>query len=119
MTPFVMSAASQERVPHNFNRKDGTDPTAGLIFDTSGNLYGTTYDGGAYDYGTVFELTPTAGGRWTEKTLHNFNDDGRDGFGVLAGLTIDAAGNLYGTTSEGGSFRAASMAFTAVGPSSN
>ena len=104
VTLFVMGAASQEGVPDNFNRKDGTEPMAGLIFDASGNLYGTTFDGGAYDYGTVFELTPTAGGRWTEKILHNFNDDGKDGFGVLAGLTIDAAGNLYGTTSEGGSF---------------
>jgi uncharacterized repeat protein (TIGR03803 family) len=52
---------------HTFNQKDGAEPNAGLIFDKAGNLYGTTYQGGAYGAGTVFELTPKAGGGWTEK----------------------------------------------------
>ena len=48
--------------------------------------------------GTVFELTPTQGGGWTEKVLHNFNSNGADGCYPDAGLIFDAAGNLYGTT---------------------
>ncbi len=72
---------------------------AGLIFDDAGNLYGTTGAGGTYGYGTVFELTPAAGGGWTEQVLHNFND--ADGGKPQAGLILDAAGNLYGTTVRG------------------
>ena len=74
-------------------------PVAGLILDASGNLYGTTSEGGAYVYGTVFELTPKAGGGWTEKVLHSFGGTG-DGISPYAGLIFDAAGNLYGTTSS-------------------
>ncbi len=56
-----------ETVLHSFgNGADGVDPEAGLIFDAAGNLYGTTAGGGTYSGGTVFELTPTAGGGWTE-----------------------------------------------------
>jgi uncharacterized repeat protein (TIGR03803 family) len=95
-----------EKVLHSFcNRRncaDGYYPYDGLIFDASGNLYGTTYQGGTYGYGTVFELTPTAGGGWAEKVLHGFNDE--DGYGPFAGLIFDAAGNLYGTTTSGGAF---------------
>src|ERR1035438_4126191 len=70
---FVAStgAAAQEKVLHSFN-SDGTDgvsPDAGLIFDGVGNLYGTTYGGPLPSGGTVFELTPAAGGGWTEKVL--------------------------------------------------
>jgi uncharacterized repeat protein (TIGR03803 family) len=101
-----------ETVLYSFkdNGKDGTFPQAALIFDTSGNLYGTTSNGGTGDCkiegsagcGTVFELTPKAGGGWTEKILHNFNNSGKDGIYPYAGLIADAAGNLYGTTSRGG-----------------
>jgi uncharacterized repeat protein (TIGR03803 family) len=83
---------------------DGADPLAGLIFDAAGNLYGTTGAGGTYDYGTVFELTPAAGGGWTETVLHNFNYNVTDGYYPYAGLILDAAGNLYGTTSQGGTY---------------
>jgi uncharacterized repeat protein (TIGR03803 family) len=87
-----------EKVLHSFgNGTDGFQPYAGLIFDGTGNLYGTTY-GGA---GAVFELTPQAGGGWTEKVLHRFNSNGTDGYLPLGGLILDAAGNLYGTTQHG------------------
>jgi uncharacterized repeat protein (TIGR03803 family) len=97
-------AVAQEKVLHSFNRNggDGYQPSGGLIFDAAGNLYGTTFWGGAYNYGTVFELTPEAGGHWAEKVLHTFNQNGIDGFYPHAGLIFDAAGNLYGTTNQGG-----------------
>ncbi len=75
---------------------DGGTPFAGLIFDEMGNLYGTTIDGGL-NYGTVFQLTPNGNGVWTENTLYQFTG-GSDGGNSVAGLTFDAAGNLYGTT---------------------
>ena len=68
-----------EKVLHSFgNGTDGADPYAGLIFDAAGNLYGTTDEGGTYNHGTVFELTPAGGGGWTEKVLHSFGN-GTDG----------------------------------------
>jgi uncharacterized repeat protein (TIGR03803 family) len=99
-----------ESVLHEFNAngKDGTYPEGGLVFDASGSLYSTTYEGGAlscyygYGCGTVFELTPTAGGGWTEKVLHTFSNNGRNGSGPVASLIFDASGNLYGTTIRGG-----------------
>jgi uncharacterized repeat protein (TIGR03803 family) len=87
------------------NCADGADPLAVLIFDAAGNLYGTTQGGGAYAAGTVFELTPTVGGGWTEQVLHSFGE-GTDGANPYAGLIVDAAGNLYGTTQAGGNYTA-------------
>jgi uncharacterized repeat protein (TIGR03803 family) len=89
---------------HNFakNGKDGFFPTAGLVFDKAGNLYGTTQQGGTHHYGTVYELTPQANGNWTEKILHNFSYNGTDGIVPNGGLVFDGAGNLYGMTFEGG-----------------
>ncbi len=52
-------------------------------------------------YGTVFELSPTQGGGWTEAVLHSFNNNGVDGYYPNGGLIFDAAGNLYGTTING------------------
>jgi uncharacterized repeat protein (TIGR03803 family) len=89
-------------VLHTFNGKDGANPAAALIFDTAGNLYGTTASGGAHNDGTVFELMPKSGGGWKEKVLHNFNTNGKDGSLPFAGLIFDAAGNLYGATTQGG-----------------
>jgi uncharacterized repeat protein (TIGR03803 family) len=79
---------------------DGGNPYAGVIFDQSGNLYGTTYAGGADGDGTVFELTPDQGGGWTESVLYSFT--GSDGDAPVAGVIFDAVGNLYGTTTSGG-----------------
>jgi uncharacterized repeat protein (TIGR03803 family) len=83
---------------------DGSQPYSGLIFDAAGNLYGTTYRGGASAAGTVYQLAPPAqqGGMWTETVLYSFAS-GSDGEGPQSDLIFDAAGNLYGTTDNGGS----------------
>jgi uncharacterized repeat protein (TIGR03803 family) len=98
-----------ESVLHSFTGTDGDDPSAGLIFDAAGNLYGTTFYGGVansqcpapYTCGVVFKLVPNPDGSWTESVLHRFT--GADGHGPGGGLIFDAAGNLYGTTLDGGS----------------
>lgn len=78
---------------------DGDDPWGGLILDQSGNLYGTTVSGGDGGGGTVYELAPSTGG-WTLTTLYSFS--GSDG--SYASLTMDASGNLYGTTFGDGAY---------------
>jgi uncharacterized repeat protein (TIGR03803 family) len=108
-TVFELSPTSGggwiEKLLHNFGRgQDGSSPSAGLVLDASGNLYGTTDLGGAYGYGTVFELSPAKDGSWTEKVLHHFNSHGRDGLYPYGDVMVDASGNVYGTTSGGGSF---------------
>jgi uncharacterized repeat protein (TIGR03803 family) len=94
-------AGSKEKVLHSFSGGDGLAPYAGLIFGSDRNLYGTTYSGGAYGYGNVFQLTPGANHKWTETVLYSFDYDSG---GVLptAGLIFDSAGNLFGTTKAGG-----------------
>jgi uncharacterized repeat protein (TIGR03803 family) len=79
---------------------DGSDPVAGVSFDSAGNLYGTTAGGGSYGYGIVFQLV--AASAWSENILHNFQD-GNDGGVPYAGLVSDKAGNFYGAATEGGS----------------
>src|ERR1700704_4074341 len=106
------ASAQQEKVLHSFNisGQGGSYPNAGLISDAAGNLYGTTVYGGTgvcgsappTGCGTVFQMRRNSGGGWTEKVLHNFNINGKDGFYPYAGLIFDAAGNLYGTTGYGG-----------------
>jgi uncharacterized repeat protein (TIGR03803 family) len=92
----------KEEVLHSFTGGgDGAEPQAGVIFDATGNLYGTTLKGGAEDGGTVFELMPGDSGRWTEEVLYSFAD-ATDGVYPSAGVTFDAAGDLYGTTAVGG-----------------
>ena len=92
-----------ETVLQTLGGNHGGGPYAALIFDADGNLYGTTSAGGVRsgDVGTVFELVPNSDGSWTEHILHLFTG-GKDGAAPYAGLIFDAAGNLYGTTSEGG-----------------
>jgi uncharacterized repeat protein (TIGR03803 family) len=88
----------------SFNGTNGAHPTAGLIMDAAGDLFGTTYYGGVYGGangdGTVFELINNGGGSYTLTRLVSFN--GTDGSGPEAALIIDAAGNLFGTTEGGG-----------------
>jgi uncharacterized repeat protein (TIGR03803 family) len=100
---FPVYAASTEQVLYSFgtNSGDGAVSYAALVFDPSGNLYGTTFDGGTFGSGTVFELTPGQNGTWTEKVLHSFGVGG-DGASPYAGLVFDGSGNLYGTTVGGG-----------------
>ncbi len=93
-----------EKVLHSFHLgKDGAYPEQGLTIDAAGNLYGTTYAGGKYGYGIVFEMSSKAGKDWTEKIIHAFNPDGTDGYQPQAcNLILDSAGNLYGATTWGG-----------------
>src|SRR5271156_2005384 len=104
-TVFQVTTAGKETVLYSFaGGSDGAHPAAALITDASGNLYGTTSAGGAYNNGAVFKLTvPTKGGKWTETLLYSFGE-GTDGQVPVASLTFDAAGNLYGTTSAGGKY---------------
>lgn len=98
---FISSAwAAEYTAIYKFRVVDGHNPAAALIFDAAGNLYGTTVNGGYYGGGTVFMLTPTPSGRWTETVIHGFG--GADGIYPYGALTFDAAGNLYGTTVRGG-----------------
>jgi len=82
------------------DQPDGASPYGGVIFDKSGNLYGTTYYAGANDVGTVYKLTHN-GGSWTESVIYSFKG-GSDGDSPISTLVTDAQGNLYGTTSDGG-----------------
>lgn len=95
-----------ESVLHSFSatgaaKADGVFPEGGLVVDAQGNLYGTTYDGGAFHTGVVFKLSPEG----TETVLHSFGGNG-DGIHTQAGLIIDGNGNLYGTSFQGGAFGA-------------
>src|SRR5579871_4453105 len=98
-----------ETVLHSFAAGgDGWQPTLGsLVFDAAGNIYGTTMDGGSngcyggFGCGVVFRLTPANGG-WTETVMYSFGG-GSDGAYPQSGVALDSAGNIYGTTTAGGS----------------
>ncbi len=96
-TVFRLTAGAdgwRETVLHSFGfTKYGCCPWAGVIMDSSSNLYGTA--------GVAFELSPTADG-WKETVLHDFTGQNGDGSDAYAGLILDAAGNLYGETAMGG-----------------
>ena len=91
---------STETVLYSFGGSDGANPAAGVIFDAKGNLFGTTYYGGASGNGVVFKVHPN-GTKSTETVLHTFTG-GDDGANPEADLILDANGNLYGTTFNGG-----------------
>ena len=99
-TVFELSPSANggwtENVLYNFSAtNDPENPAASLIFDKSGNLYGTGVYGGTNSEGAVFELTPNSGGGWSETVLYSF---GEDGFNPDCSLILDSHGNLYGTT---------------------
>ena len=84
---------------------DGEYPEGGLVFDKTGNLFGATIRGGNSSCqdgcGTVFQLTPSQGGNWTETVIHFFGH-GNDGATPFASPIVDDKGNLFGTTHAGG-----------------
>jgi uncharacterized repeat protein (TIGR03803 family) len=102
------SGAWTETTIHSFTAgKDGANPAdAILVFDASGNLWGTTQAGGVGCNrnlcGVVYKLSPQSGGTWTETIVHTF-ESASDGSEPHAGLFLDSSGNLYGTTYHGGS----------------
>jgi uncharacterized repeat protein (TIGR03803 family) len=80
---------------------DGHRPVGGVVLDGKGNIYGMTQSGGASNYGTVYKLSPNGSGGFAETIIHNFTGQ-TDGAYPFAPLTIDAKGNLFGTTYWGG-----------------
>jgi len=98
-TVFKVDAHGIETVLHNFGAGlDGRNPTATLAIDGAGNLFGTTYFGGAHDDGTVFKID--VGGN--ESVLYSFAGYPADGSNPFSGVIVDGAGSLYGTTEYGG-----------------
>jgi uncharacterized repeat protein (TIGR03803 family) len=111
---FMVDTAGNETVLHAFTSgSDGADPSSALIFDSEGNLYGTTDAGGSSacggtGCGTVFKLSPNGDGTWSESILYAFCSTGNctDGEEPVSGpLARDSSGNLYGTTYFGGAYR--------------
>ncbi len=98
-TVFKLTASGQETVLYSFagGNADGANPQANLVADNSGNLYGTTYAGGAYGGGIVFRVNK----KNQETVLYSFGS-GTDGANPVAGVTLGPGGELYGTTSAGG-----------------
>jgi uncharacterized repeat protein (TIGR03803 family) len=95
---FKLGSKGKETVLHSFTGgADGGGPSAGLIFDAKGNLYGTTTSGGASGFGVVFKLSS----KGKETVLYSFTG-GADGGNPSTGLILDAKGNLYGTAPTGG-----------------
>jgi uncharacterized repeat protein (TIGR03803 family) len=95
---FKVTPAGTETVLYSFTGgADGRTPYGGVIMDPAGNLYGTTWGGGATGAGTVFKVDATG----HETVLYSFTG-GADGGDPMAGLLLDSAGNLYGTTVDGG-----------------
>jgi uncharacterized repeat protein (TIGR03803 family) len=107
---FELDTTRHLTVLHTFGGGDGAEPDSVLLFDKSGNLYGTTFYGGSSNVcqngcGTAFKLAPNDDGTWAESVLHSFcsAEACADGlFPERGPLAMDAAGNLYGTTGNGG-----------------
>lgn len=90
----------------NFSNTSGFAPVFKPVFDSAGNLYGSNSWGGQHNYGTAFKLTPTTGDQWQFTVIHDFNNDGIDGFYPQSTFVLDQAGNLYSNSCEGGAFGA-------------
>ena len=102
---FRVGHLGREKVVHAFaGGADGAEPLAGMIFDKAHNMYGTTYLGGGSNAGTVFEIAADG----TESVLHAFGGAG-DGANPAGVLMMDSSGNLYGTTTLGGTSNAGTI----------
>jgi uncharacterized repeat protein (TIGR03803 family) len=99
--PAGGNGAWRETVLYSFGATatDGEFPYGGLIQDAQGNLYGTTPDGGAAGLGTIYEISPQGGGKWTETILHDFRPE--NGAAPVTNLLLGADGTLFGTALEG------------------
>lgn len=99
---FKVDPSGNETVLHNFTGgSDGVDPVGGLLLDSAGNLYGTTAQGGTYNCGILFKLTPAG----TETIVHTFTGAPTDGkYPTYTSVVSDGLGSLYGVTEEGGRF---------------
>jgi uncharacterized repeat protein (TIGR03803 family) len=94
------SVWTKSTLHHFTGGTDGSAPQGDVIRDQAGNLYGVTYRGGTNNGGVVYQLVPDGSG-WRENILHSFNS-ANDGINPMGGLVLDQAGNLYGTTTDGG-----------------
>src|SRR5437660_852871 len=96
-----VGALAQEEMLYAFmGGTDGGNPNA-VILGADGNIYGAALYGGTSDEGVIYQLMPAASGPWTENLLYTFTDGHDSGFANRR-LTVDAAGNVYGTTAGGG-----------------
>jgi hypothetical protein len=110
--PSPLSATWKDKVLYSFQGgTDGATPVGAVVFDSAGNMYGATQNGGSsscqsiYQCGTLYQLTPPEkeGDSWTETVLYVFQGNAKnDGASPFGGLVIDRPGNLYGTTAYGG-----------------
>jgi uncharacterized repeat protein (TIGR03803 family) len=119
--PLSARAATFQLIyPFGSYTGDAESPYAGLIADSAGNLYGTTYGGGAHSEGTVYELTPPPTGQttWTEAVLYSFDATTThiDGNAPTARLVLGAGGTLFGTCSAGGGNKGKGLVFELVPP---
>jgi hypothetical protein len=111
LAPSAGGAWTETIIRRFAGKNQAANPVASLVFDTAGNLYGTSNAGGGQvssvfrsGGGTVFELSPPATGTiWTERVLHAFGG-ANDAVGLIAGVVMDPTGNLYGTAYSGSSF---------------
>jgi uncharacterized repeat protein (TIGR03803 family) len=114
--PKQMGGRWTETILYRFSVPATRGPFGSLIFDRNGHLFGTTLAGGASNDGSVFELSPPMkpGGNWIERDIYSFLG-GNDGALPYAGLAIDGAGALYGTTIEGGGSECDQFGFQGCG----
>ena len=102
---FFLSSASAQHIKHfDLGGPKGANPLGGLTLDPLGNFYGTTFSGGSAQMGLVYEMSPAPNGQAMQIVLYNFSGSNGDGANPRGDLTLDAAGNLYGITQNGGEF---------------
>jgi uncharacterized repeat protein (TIGR03803 family) len=89
---------------HTFGVAEGQQPRSAVVFDSAGNLYGNTSEGGAYNEGTIFKLIRGSDGTWLEQTLYSFGANSQDSGGAFQPVALDASGNIWGTLYTGGTY---------------